>query len=153
MNRYITLFLWITVYLAISFGLGQLSQGSIDSWYQGLEKPPLNPPNWIFPVMWTTLYILIATAGWKIWQSDTPLSLKYLFITYTLLNWSWTPVFFGLEQVAGALILITLLNITALIFIIKSWNVVRLSAVLMIPPLLWTLFASYLNGGIWWLNT
>ncbi len=153
MNKYIILVLWIAVYVGIAFGIGQLTQGEIATWYAGLEKPSFNPPNFLFPIVWTILYILIATAGWKIWQSSKEVKdLKILFIFYTILNWGWTLIFFGAHEILFALIWIIILNITALIFIIRSWNKVRLSAVLMIPPLLWTGFAMVLNYSIYVLN-
>jgi len=154
MKKYISLALWIIVYLAVAFGIGQLSQSAIDSWYAGLEKPALNPPNYIFPIMWTFLYILIASAGWKIWQSQKEVrELKWIFIGYTVLNWAWTPIFFGAQEILLALIWIAVINGLTLTFIILSWNKERLASILMIPPLLWTCFAMYLNYSIYVLNT
>ncbi len=154
MNKYIKLIIWIVVYVGVAFGIGQVTQGEITTWYAGLEKPWFNPPNFLFPIVWTILYIMIATAGWKIWQSSKDVKdLKILFVAYTILNWAWTPIFFGAHEILFALVWIIILNITALIFIIKSWNKVRLSAVLMIPPLLWTSFAMVLNYSIYVLNT
>lgn len=154
MKKYILLILWIAVYVGVAFGIGQVTQGEITSWYAGLEKPSFNPPNFLFPIVWTILYIMIATAGWKIWQSNKDVTdLKILFIAYTILNWAWTPIFFGAHEILFALVWIIILNITALLLIIKSWNKTRLSAVLMIPPLLWTSFAMVLNYSIYILNT
>ena len=157
MKKIISLVIWIAVYLAVAFGIGQITQGSIQGWYSELNKPSFNPPNYIFPIMWTFLYILIATAGWKIWQvGQNPMAsvkdLKWLFIAYTILNWAWTPIFFGGHEILLALIWIIVLNIVTIIFILKAWNNVRFSAVCMILPLFWTLFAAYLNYSIYVLN-
>lgn len=153
MHPYFKLVIWIVVYLAVSFGIGQMSQGDITGWYQTLEKPPFNPPNWIFPIMWSILYVMIATAGWKLWQSDADKKLKYLFIAYTLMNWLWTPIFFGGHQIFMGLVWIVGVNLVNLAFILVAWRSVRLSAVLMIPPILWTGFASVLSYSIWVLNS
>jgi len=152
-KKFFTWVIWVGIYLAVAFGIGQSTQGSITTWYAALEKPDLNPPNYIFPIMWTFLYILIASAGWKIWQSYKSVQdLKWLFIGYTILNWSWTPIFFGAQEILLALIWIGVINIITVLFIIKAWNVERIAALLMIPPLLWTSFAMYLNYSIYLLN-
>lgn len=152
MNTYIKLALWIILYLAVSFGIGQLTQGSISGWYQDLDKPSFNPPNWIFPVMWSFLYITIAIAGWKLWEVKANRTLKGLFIMYTLLNWAWTPIFFGLNALAFGFVWIAAINLINIIFIVKAWQPNRFSAYFMIPVLLWTLFAAVLNYSIWILN-
>ncbi|MEM7618630.1 MAG: TspO/MBR family protein [Pseudomonadota bacterium] len=153
MKKYFSLLLWIIVYLAVSFGIGQLTQSEIDGWYAALEKPSLNPPNEIFPIVWTILYIMIASAGWRVWNSQNGVrELKWIFIAYTVLNWGWTPVFFGGHELFFALIWIIILNIWAVAFIVKAWNKERIAAWLMIPPFLWTSFATYLNYSIWMLN-
>ncbi|MEM8832997.1 MAG: TspO/MBR family protein [Pseudomonadota bacterium] len=153
MNKYTKLALWIGIYLAVAFGIGQITQGSIDSWYIDLEKSSLTPPNYVFPIMWTILYIMIATAGWKLWTTECDHYLKILYIRYTVLNLAWTPVFFGFHWIFAALGVIILLNIAAALIIKKAWKQVRLVSYLMIPPTLWTLFAAYLNLMIFSLNT
>lgn len=153
MKKYLSLIAWIVVYLAVAFGIGQITQGEITSWYAGLEKPSFNPPNYLFPIVWSILYVMIASAGWKIWQSDKQVrELKWIFIGYTILNWAWTPIFFGAHEILLALIWIGVLNVLTVLFIVKSWNVERIAAFLMIPPLLWTSFAMVLNYAINALN-
>ena len=152
MHPYLKLALWIGLYLSVAFGIGQSTQASIDSWYQTLEKPSFNPPNWIFPIMWSFLYILIATAGWKLWQVGASIKLKIIYIIYTLLNWAWTPIFFGAQLIFPAFIWIVAINAVTILFISQAYKEVRLSALLMVPPLLWTLFAALLNYYIWRMN-
>jgi tryptophan-rich sensory protein len=147
------LFLWIAVYLIVSFGLGQITQAYIESWYSGLEKPFFNPPNWIFAPVWGTLYVMIASAGFYLWHKQAAQNLKIIFIGYTILNWGWTPIFFGLQQLLPALLWIAAMNIMAFYFIVRAWKVVPVSAHLMILPLCWTIFAMILNGAIWMLNS
>ena len=153
MPSYAKLFLWVTAYLLVAFMIGQSMQGSIDGWYKALNKPSFNPPNWIFPIMWSILYVFIATAGWNLWKMGASIRLKGLYILYTLMNWAWTFIFFGAQQIFLGLLWLTALNIVAALFIIIANRQARFSALLMIPPFLWTLFACFLNYNIWMLNS
>lgn len=152
MNNSIKLLLWITLYLGVGFAIGQATQGNIDTWYQTLDKPSFNPPNWIFPVMWSILYIMLAAAGWKLWQVGAPKSLKIIFIVYTLMNWAWTPIFFGAHELALGFYWLLVINAMNLAFIVLAWRPVRLAAILTIPLICWTLFAMVLSYNIWQLN-
>lgn len=152
MHPYLKLFLWIIIYLAVSFGIGQVTQGGMQGWYQALEKPSFNPPNYIFPIVWSILYVMIATAGWHLWQVGADESLKIIFIFYSLMNWAWTPIFFGLHQITVGLVWIIALSFLNLVFVLRAWKPVRLSSVLMMPLFVWTSFAIILNYFIWALN-
>lgn len=152
MNTYIKLAFWIIGYLVVSFGISKVTQGEISGWYQDLEKPSFNPPNYIFPIVWSILYVMTATAGWNLWRIGAAQNLKIIFIVYTLMNWAWTPIFFGAHQLTLGLIWIIALSLVNLLFIAKTWTPARLSAVLVIPLLAWTSFASVLSYFIWMLN-
>ncbi len=155
LNKYASLALWILVFEAVSFLIGQATQPGVDGWYAGLTPPPLSPPNIAFPVMWTILYALIAAAGWTLWRNRDGQGVKtllFLFAGYMALNWSWSFVFFGAHMLLAGFLWIAALNILALAFIYKAWTSCRPAAYFMIPPTLWTSFAMYLNGGYWWLN-
>lgn len=152
MHKYGQLALWIIGFLVVSFGMGQVTQGGMQGWYQALEKPSFNPPHYIFPIMWSILYVMIAIAGWHLWRVGAEKPLKILFAVYMVMNWLWTPIFFGLHSITGGLVWIVALTFVNLVFIIKSWNSVRLSSVLMMPLFLWTSFASVLSYFIWALN-
>lgn len=155
MQQYLKLGIWIVAFLVISFGIGQVTQGGMQGWYQALERPSFNPPNYIFPIVWSILYVMIAIAGWNLWQVGAVKSLKVIFGAYMLMNWAWTPIFFGLHMITAGLIWIVALSALNLLFIIKAWRFgkpVRLSAILMMPLLAWTSFASVLSYFIWALN-
>ncbi len=156
MHQYLKLGIWILAFLAISFGIGQVTQGGIQGgmqgWYQNLQKPSFNPPNYIFPIVWSILYVMIAIAGWNLWRFGAAKPLKIIFAFYMIMIWLWTPIFFGVHLITGGLIWIIALSLVNLVFIIKAWNPARLSAILMLPLLLWTSFASVLNYFIWALN-
>ncbi|XP_014271707.1 translocator protein [Halyomorpha halys] len=127
-----------------------------DDWYQGLKKSDLVPPNWVFPVAWTVLYLAIGLASFLIWNSNYNGSGKsFALILYTaqvLLNWAWTPIFFGAHQVLGALIDLLALFVVSAACTITFFRVNLGAGFLMIPYVLWLGFASYLNLRIYQLN-
>ncbi|HRD70084.1 MAG TPA: tryptophan-rich sensory protein [Legionella sp.] len=154
-RKIISLTLWIVLFQAIAFGLGQISQSGMGAWYQSLEKSALNPPSIVFPVVWTILYIMIATAGWWLWQhrhekqARAPL---FFYGVQLIMNWSWTPLFFYYHYIGTSFILILLIALFTLMTIIASKTHFRFTNILLIPYFLWLLFAAYLNGVIWLLN-
>ncbi len=121
-------------------------------WYAGLAKPPFNPPNWIFGPVWSLLYIFIAIAGWRTWLRAAPQPAMQVWIVQLILNFLWSPIFFGARQIGIALIVILALLATILIFIALSWSRDRIAALLFVPYAAWVAFASLLNASIWRLN-
>ncbi len=155
MNKYISLVGFVLVFETVSYFIGEATRAEVDGWYRTLVKPPLNPPDIVFPIMWTLLYGLIAGTGWVLWRNRTMASGKQrlqIFAAYMAFNWSWTFVFFSAHQILAGLIWIFIINLLSIAIIVKSWNGPKHAALLMIPPTAWTFFAMYLNGGIWWLN-
>ena len=75
-------------------------------WYEALQKPSFNPPNWLFGPAWTVLYVLIAIAGWRVWLRDRAGSLMKLWWLQLVLNFLWSPVFFGMELIGPALVVV-----------------------------------------------
>jgi tryptophan-rich sensory protein len=153
-HRIYSLFAFIAICLFIGW-LGSVpTESSRTTWYAALQKPPLNPPDWVFAPVWTTLYIFIAFAGWRLWNSNTPdqKTLRILFVSQLVLNGVWSFLFFGLRAPWIALIDIILLWVCLLILVKKSFCADRLAGYLLIPYLLWVSFATYLNAAIWWLN-
>ena len=121
-------------------------------WYEALAKPSFNPPNWLFGPVWTVLYVLIAIAGWRVWRIGSSGTVTKLWWLQLALNFLWSPVFFGLQQIALALVIIVALLITILAFIAAAWNLDRISAWLFVPYAAWVAFASLLNASILFLN-
>jgi tryptophan-rich sensory protein len=149
------LILWIVVFEAISFAIGMATQGDVDGWYAGLNRPPLVPPNILFPIMWTLLYGLIAASGYSIWRMQVGPERKRLltlFAVYMALNWSWTFVFFTQHMLGLGLVWILAMDAVAVALIVLARKARNRAWLLMIPPTLWTLFAAYLNAGYWFLN-
>jgi tryptophan-rich sensory protein len=122
-----------------------------DKWYMDLKKSPLNPPGYVFGIAWTILYILIIIS-YTIAFGNLDYIYWILPIIHLLLNFSYSPVFFYYKKILGAAILTTLILIFAIItmyiFSFKSY----LSVFLLIPYIIWLLFANYLSWSVYFLN-
>lgn len=144
------------IFLCLSVGwLGGLAtQSSLTTWYAGLQKPPLNPPDWIFAPVWTALYLLMAFAGWRLWGVVHPkqILLRFFFIAQLTLNGIWSFLFFALRNPFAALMDILILWSSVFVLIEKLRQVDRLASGILLPYLLWLSFAVYLNAAIFWLN-
>lgn len=97
MNRYISPILFLVLVLGGALALRGLSTPG--AWYAGLAKPFFNPPAWLFGPVWTVLYMLIAVAGWRVWQREYTGWPMKLWWTQMALNFLWTPVYFGAHQI------------------------------------------------------
>jgi tryptophan-rich sensory protein len=125
-------------------------------WYAALVKPALTPPDWIFPVVWTVLYAMIAVAGWLLWRhrkaDPSGLLIVGLWVLQLALNAAWSWIFFGLHLTGLALLEIAVLFGTILGVVLLARKTSRTASLLMTPYLAWVGFAIWLNFGIWRLN-
>ena len=122
----------------------------IATWYQTLNKPDFNPPNWIFAPVWTTLYILMGISFYLVLISkakDKIIPVK-LFMAQLVLNILWSVIFFGLHNPLLAFFEILVLWGTILFMILTFYKISKPAAYLMIPYILWVSFASILNLSI-----
>ncbi|MCI5075323.1 TspO/MBR family protein [Oricola sp.] len=147
---------WLTLilFLALVMGGGTLIGVSVPpgAWYAGLDKPWFNPPNWIFAPVWSTLYVLIAIAGWRTWRrAPTGLSMQVWFAQLAC-NFAWTPVFFGMHMPGLALVILAAMLALIVLFARLQCTPDRVSALLFVPYAAWVCFAGLLNLSIWWLN-
>ena len=150
MRPYLTLALFIVVVLGggTLIGVTTLPGG----WYAGLIKPSFNPPNWVFAPAWTLLYLLIAIAGWRIWQRDLRSAAMTAWFIQLGLNFVWSPVFFGAHRIGLALAIIVALLAAILSFIATAWPRDRVASWLFVPYAAWVTFATALNAAVWRLN-
>lgn len=144
----------LIVFLVVVLGMGTLIgfTNLPGDWYAGLNKPPFNPPNWIFGPVWTLLYILIAIAGWRTFTGDRKSLGMTLWVGQMLLNWLWTPLWFGAHLIWPAFVVITLIDLAIFGFIIERWTRDRPAALLFVPYAAWVSFAAILNLSIGILN-
>jgi len=122
-----------------------------------LEKPPLSPPGWLFPVVWTILYTLMGISLYLALVSEGGAAEKNqavsAFIYQLIVNFLWPTFFFNLEWYLFSLIWLLLLWVLVLVMILRFWRISGIAAYLQIPYLIWLTFAAYLNFGIWLLNS
>ncbi len=120
-------------------------------WYNSLIKPALTPPNWIFAPVWGIIYlsILVSLIFYVKKRTFAAKIRGYVFfIIQMLLNILWIPAFFIFKSSETALVIIILLDIFVFMTIKEFHKVSKLSAYILIPYLIWILFATYLNAGI-----
>lgn len=128
----------------------------IPGWYAGLVKPAFAPPNWIFGPVWTLLYASMGFAAYRVWskgaQKKEIRNLLGLFLFHLVVNSAWSLVFFGMENIALALLIIAALWILIALLIFRFSTVDKISAFMLVPYLLWVSFASILNLSLLVLN-
>lgn len=122
--------------------------------YKNLIKPPLSPPGILFPIVWTILFILMGIAIYRIVETNSmnDRDLKVLYFGQLFVNAFWTPIFFGLNAYLFAFFWLLLLLGLVILMFIKFYQIDKISAYLLIPYIIWLLFAGYLNFGIYLLN-
>ena len=122
--------------------------------YETMAKPPLSPPGWVFPVVWTLLYALMGLASGLVADSGHPQRKKplRLYGLQLLVNFMWPIVFFRWEMPFAALLLLIFLFILVLALYRQFRLADRIAGWMIVPYLLWLVVALWLNLGIWWLN-
>lgn len=155
-KRKITEMLIFIVGTELVGALSALLAGNSSLFYSELAKPPLSPPGWLFPVMWSILYALMGISIYLIYMSNAALREKRraytIYAAQLLVNFTWSIVFFRLKMI-GLSVAVILLLLALIMVMIAAFRKIRpVSAYLNIPYLLWTIFASYLNIGILILN-
>lgn len=154
--NFLPLVICIAIPLLVGFVGSQFTMDSVNNWYTTINKPSFNPPSWIFAPVWTTLYILMGIASYRVWarrkNSDGFAWAVVIYIVQLLFNLMWSFIFFNLQQIGVALIEIVwlLLLIIANAFIFYRFD--KLAAWLFLPYFLWVSFAAYLTYSIFILN-
>ena len=136
-------------------GLGTLLSGGMDT-YSTLRQPPLSPPGWIFPIVWSILYLMMGYASYRIWTAQTePEQARRVLLFYAIqlfLNFLWPIFFFGFGWYWAAFILLLALWVFVYFTMHLFGLIDDTSENLLLPYLLWVTFAGYLNLGVALLN-
>ena len=147
--------LWIGLAEAAGLLSGLLSRVGMENFSQTVAQPPLSPPGWLFPVVWTILYALMGISAARIWlspPSDNRSRGLNRFLAQLIVNFFWSPIFFNTGAYGFALLWLLLLWVLVVLMILSFRKVDKTAALLQIPYLIWLTFAAYLNWGVWKLN-
>lgn len=153
--NYKSLIICILIPLAVGGLSALLTMGSMKD-FAALEQPPLSPPGWLFPVVWTVLYILMGIASYIV--LETPSSddeTKKAFMAYFLqlgFNFFWSIIFFSLGAYEIAFAWLCVLLALIVVTTVRFWRINKWSGILMLPYIAWVSFAGYLNLAIAYLN-
>ena len=146
---------FLAVCLAVSALGAAATATSVGSWYQALQKPSFNPPDWIFAPVWTTLYLMMAVAGWRVWRLNGLSGARTALVLFALqlaLNLAWSYLFFGFRLIGPALVEVVVLLAAIVATAVAFWRHDRLAGLLMVPYAAWVGFATVLNAALWHLN-
>ena len=151
-NKYLSLFIILIITFVASAIGGFTTSQFKEPWYSSLTLSPYNPPSWVFGPVWTTLYVFMSVAIWKVWTKFYETKILIIYFIHIFFNASWSVVFFGFHEILLSLInlIIILAMVIYLTIIFKSRN--NLSFLLMVPYLLWSSYALFLNASILILN-
>lgn len=149
------LIICIAIPLAVGGLSAYLTMGAMET-FESLKQPPLSPPGWLFPVVWTALFALMGIASYLVVRSPAPeRTVKRALIFYGIqlgLNFFWTILFFNLGLYLVSFFWLILLWCFIPLTTLQFAAIRRLAGYLMIPYLIWVAFAGYLNLAIFWLN-
>ncbi|MBA3956821.1 MAG: tryptophan-rich sensory protein [Parachlamydiaceae bacterium] len=152
---YISLVVFILLCFIVQIVGSFWTKETVATWYPTLTKPSWTPPDWVFGPVWSALYIMIAVSGWLIYRAE-PSPQRTVALTFyacqLALNFLWSFLFFSLRSPILGLIDIVLLCLMISLTIIKAWPLRPLASLLLIPYLLWVMYATSLNAGIFLLN-
>lgn len=146
------LLICLAIPLAVG-GLATLLSGGM-SGYQDLVQPPLSPPGWVFPVVWSILYLLMGYASYRVLQvgGDNARNALLFYGLQLFFNFLWPIVFFRWEAYLAAFVVLLILWLLVFITFLKFNKLDDRAGTLLLPYLVWTTFAGYLNFGVFLLN-
>ena len=152
-NKFLSFLIFGFVTFSASF-IGSIATiTSKEPWYSSLNKSGLNPPDWVFAPVWTTLYLFMTIAIWSAWHKNyKDLNLIYIYLMHLFFNTTWSIVFFVFHNIFAALINLIIIISFIIVLMIKYYKISNLSFILMIPYLLWCIYALTLNTSLYILN-
>ena len=152
-NKILTFIFFFIITFSASLIGGFATLNYKEPWYSLLNKPILNPPDWIFAPVWTTLYLMMTLAIWLFWHSSNKdIKTINIYLTQIVINTTWSIVFFAFHKILLALIVLMISILFIILLISRFKRVNMLSYYLMIPYLLWCFYALFLNINLVILN-
>jgi len=151
-NKYLSLLILLLVtFIAPVIG-SYVTSVFKEPWYSEIIQPSFNPPSWVFPPVWSTLYVMMSIAIWSVWTAFFNSRILKLYFFHLFFNCIWSIIFFGFHQIGLALINIIVILFFIIILMKEYLKIDKLSFYLMIPYFLWSSFALVLNASILFLN-
>ena len=151
-NKYLSLLILLLVtFIAPVIG-SYVTSVFKEPWYSEIIQPSFNPPSWVFPPVWSTLYVMMSIAIWRVWVVFFNSRILKLYFFHLFFNCIWSIIFFGFHQIGLALINIIVILFFIIILMKEYLKIDKLSFYLMIPYFLWSSFALVLNASILFLN-
>lgn len=154
-RKWMPLIICLLIPLAVGGLSSLLTNKNMEAFYR-LEQPPLSPPEWVFPVVWTILYLLMGYASYLVYISDAPPEHKKRALTVygaqLVFNFLWTLIYFNAGQYLLAFVWLVILWLLIWATLVWFKRASDKAAYLLIPYLVWVAFAGYLNMGIYLLN-
>ena len=151
-NKYLSLFI-ILLITFIAPMIGSYATSTFkEPWYSQIILPSFNPPSWVFAPVWSSLYLMMSLAIWKIWIKIFDSKLIKLYFVHIFFNSTWTIVFFGFHQIGLALINLIIILVFIIILMKEYFSKDKISFYLMIPYISWSSYALVLNSAIFILN-
>jgi benzodiazapine receptor len=151
-NKYLSLIL-ILIITFVASGIGGFTTASFkEPWYSEIILPSFNPPSWVFAPVWTTLYVLMSVAIWRIWIIFFDYKILNIYFFHLFFNASWSVVFFGFHQIELALLNLIIILIFIIILMKIYFKKDMLSFYLTLPYFIWSVYALVLNFSIVLLN-
>ena len=151
-NKYLSLALILLItFIAPAIG-GIATSAYKEPWYSEIILPSFNPPSWVFAPIWSSLYLMMSLAIWKIWINSFDVKILKLYFIHLFFNSTWTISFFGFHQIGLALINLLIIFTFIIILMKRYFQKDKISFGLMIPYFLWSFYALILNSSIFLLN-
>jgi translocator protein len=151
-NKYLSLLLIILITFIPSLIGGFTTASFKEPWYSEIILPDFNPPSWVFAPVWTTLYIMMSIAAWKIWINYFNLKILKLYFIHLFFNATWSIVFFGFHLIGLALINLIIILFFIILLMKKYLKIDKISFYLMVPYFVWSFYALMLNISIFFIN-
>ena len=152
-NKFLSFLIFALITYSASF-IGSIATITYkEPWYSSLTKVSFNPPDWIFAPVWTTLYLFMTIAIWAAWHKNyRDVNLVFYYLIHLVFNTTWSIVFFVFHNILIALFNLVILILFIIFLMFKFKKVNNISFILMIPYLLWCLYALILNSSLLILN-
>ncbi len=154
-SKWKTIVIWVLISEAVGALAGWLTREGTEIYNQTIQKPPLSPPMWVFPVVWVILYALMGIGAGLVASEPTSKERSRglnLMVAQLVVNFFWPLLFFNVQAFGFSLLWLLILWGLVLWMILSFRKTVPLAALLQIPYILWLTFAVYLNAGVWYLN-